>query len=85
MAFVYNTEKVWFRKIAGEVVLPEGQLIVSQKKIKPPKDQPDAASAEVTAEQQFARSPFLVAFQSGWFRFSLARFTSTTARRPARP
>lgn len=71
MAFVYNTEKVWFRKIAGEVVLPEGQLIVSQKKVKPPKDQPDAAPAEVTVEQQFARSPFLVAFQSGWFRFSL--------------
>lgn len=71
MAFVYNTEKVWFRKIAGEVVLPDGQLIVSQKKVKPPKDQPDAAPAEVTVKQQFARSPFLVAFQSGWFRFSL--------------
>lgn len=71
MAFVYNTEKVWFRKIAGEVVLPDGQLIVSKKKIKPPKDQPDAAPAEVTVEQQFARSPFLVTFQSGWFRFSL--------------
>lgn len=71
MAFVYNTEKVWFRKIAGEVVLPDGQLIVSQKKVKPPKDQPTAPSTEVEVEQQFARSPFLVAFQSGWFRFSL--------------
>ncbi|HEV7874762.1 MAG TPA: endonuclease/exonuclease/phosphatase family protein [Enterovirga sp.] len=70
MAFIYNTEKVWFRKIAGEVVLPEGQLIVSQKKVKPPKDQPGAAT-DVEVKQQFARSPFLVAFQSGWFRFSL--------------
>ena len=34
MAFVFNTEKVWFRKIAGEVVLPDGQLIVSRKKMK---------------------------------------------------
>lgn len=82
MAFVYNTEKVWFRKIAGEIVLPDGQLIVSRKKVKPPKDQsasdqPSAAEAKKAKEefeevkQQFARTPFLVAFQSGWFRFSL--------------
>lgn len=70
MAFVYNTEKVWFRKIAGEVVLPDGQLIVARKKVKP-KGQPDIAPTIVETRQQFARSPFLVAFQSGWFRFSL--------------
>ncbi len=82
MAFIYNTEKVWFRRIAGEIVLPEGQLVVSPKSVKPPKYQPKpdggptataaplpASPAE--AKQQFARSPFLVAFQSGWFRFSL--------------
>jgi len=33
------TEKVWFRRIAGEIVLPDGQLVVSQKKVKPPKYQ----------------------------------------------
>jgi endonuclease/exonuclease/phosphatase family metal-dependent hydrolase len=66
MAFVYNKEKVWFRKIAGEIVLPEGQLIVSPKKVKV-----DGEPVETDAKQQFARSPFLVAFQSGWFRFSL--------------
>jgi exonuclease III len=71
MAFVFNTEKVWFRKVAGEVVLPEGQLIVSTKEIKPPKDQPDAPKKTIEVKQQFARSPFLVAFQSNWFRFSL--------------
>ncbi|HEX2542742.1 MAG TPA: endonuclease/exonuclease/phosphatase family protein [Caldimonas sp.] len=86
MAFLYNTEKVWFRRIAGEIVLPDGQLVVSPKKVKPPKYQPrpaasDEAEAPVDADaaalgagharQQFARSPFLVAFQSGWFRFSL--------------
>lgn len=70
MAFVFNTEKVWFRKIAGEVVLPDGQLIVARKKIKP-KDQPDIERTTVETRQQFARSPFLVAFQAGWFRFSL--------------
>lgn len=70
MAFVYNTEKVWFRKIAGEIVLPDGQLVVSRKKVRA-KDQPDIPPTTVETRQQFARSPFLVAFQSGWFRFSL--------------
>ena len=28
MAFLYNTEKVWFRKIAGKIVLPDGQLVL---------------------------------------------------------
>lgn len=82
MAFVYNTEKVWFRKIAGEIVLPDGQLVVSRKKMKAPKaaaasaapSPAEAAKAKAEfkeVEQQFARTPFLVAFQSGWFRFSL--------------
>jgi endonuclease/exonuclease/phosphatase family metal-dependent hydrolase len=74
MAFVYNTEKVWFRKIAGEVVLPSGQLVVPREMVRPPDAQPDAARAIETPPvvgQQFARTPFLVAFQSGWFRFSL--------------
>ena len=82
MAFVYNTEKVLFRKIAGEIVLPEGQLVVARRKVKPPKDQVaedavdrramKAAKQELEeVRQQFARTPFLVAFQSGWFRFSL--------------
>jgi endonuclease/exonuclease/phosphatase family metal-dependent hydrolase len=70
MAFVFNKEKVFFRNIAGEVVLPEGQLIVSQKKTKK-SSQPDVGPVTVEMKQQFARSPFLVAFQAGWFRFSL--------------
>lgn len=71
MAFLYNRDKVWFRKIAGEVVLPDGQLVVSPKKVKPPKKQGNTETVETKAKQQFARTPFLVAFQSGWFRFSL--------------
>lgn len=72
MAFVYNTEKVWFRKIAGEIVLPDGQQIVARKKVKTPKDQPEGPAEQTVEKQlQFARSPFLVAFQSGWFHFSL--------------
>ncbi|BBY46630.1 hypothetical protein MARA_00600 (plasmid) [Mycolicibacterium arabiense] len=65
MAYVFDTRKVFFRKIAGEVVLPDGQVIVS------------ADDAELAPERapigngQFARTPFLVAFQAGWFKFSL--------------
>jgi endonuclease/exonuclease/phosphatase family metal-dependent hydrolase len=51
MAFIYNKNKVRFRNIAGEIVLPKHALL------------PD--------EQQFARTPFMVSFQAGWFKFSL--------------
>ncbi len=77
MAFVYNTDKVWFRKIAGEIVLPQGQLIVSPNKTQSTGEQDerpvDAALASGLTEvrQQFARTPFVVAFQSGWFKFNL--------------
>lgn len=51
MAFVYDTRKVTFRNIAGEIVLPKHKLLPN--------------------EQQFARTPFLVSFQAGWFRFAI--------------
>lgn len=48
LAFIFDTRKVTFMKVVGEIVLPEMK------------------NEEIT---QFARSPFLVAFQTGWFRF----------------
>jgi len=51
MAFIFDKCKVFFRKIAGEIVLPDTNLIGEK--------------------QQFARTPFCVAFQAGWFRFIL--------------
>lgn len=51
MVFVFDSTKVQFKHIAGEIVLPRSSL--------------------VDGEQQFARSPFLVRFQSGWFKFNL--------------
>ncbi|MDJ0334915.1 endonuclease/exonuclease/phosphatase family protein [Salinibacterium sp. G-O1] len=81
MAFVYNRDKVWFRRTAGEIVLPKGQLIVPASAVEVPKNQTAAKQAIVPAlpagkatdmeGQQFARTPFLVSFQSGWFRFNL--------------
>lgn len=51
IAFLYDTGKVTFMRIAGEVVLPTNKLVGNQ--------------------HQFARTPFTVAFQAGWFRFML--------------
>lgn len=50
IAFLYDTNKVSFKNIAGEIVLPNTALIQGM---------------------QFARTPFCVAFQAGWFKFYL--------------
>lgn len=69
MAFLYDTRKVRFRNIAGEIVLPKGQKIVSRKKVKDDND-PDKKTIE-EEEIQFARTPFMIALQAGWFKFNL--------------
>ena len=51
MAFIFDRYKARFRKMSGEIVLSENNLI-GQK-------------------LQFARTPYSVAFQAGWFRFIL--------------
>lgn len=63
MVFVYDKRKVRFKNIAGEVVLPASLLISD-------------VTAEISGERfvagkQFRRTPFVVAFQAGWFRFDL--------------
>ena len=50
LAFVFDTRKIRFRHIAGEIVLPKNKGI-----------NPD----------QFNRTPFMVAFQAGWFKFNI--------------
>jgi endonuclease/exonuclease/phosphatase family metal-dependent hydrolase len=51
MAFLYDKGKLTFKNLAGEIVLPESNLIGGRL--------------------QFARTPFCVAFQAGWFLFNL--------------
>ena len=50
LAIFFDTRKVRFTGVVGEVVLPE---------------------VDGEPARQFARSPLLVGFQSGWFKFSL--------------
>lgn len=64
MAFVYDSRKVRFSNLAGEIVLPPNRL---------PKIDPNDNNERVRYEPsiQFARTPYVVAFTSGWFRFNL--------------
>lgn len=54
MAFLYDTRKVRFGGLAGEVVLPE-----------------EFREGEYDIPRQLARTPFIVGFEAGWFRFML--------------
>ncbi len=52
LGFIFDREKVKFKGIAGELVLPEKMLITNENK-----------------QLQFARTPFMCSFQSGWLKF----------------
>ena len=53
LGFIYDKNKVKFKGIAGEIVLPDKMLI----------------SEAVDRSRQFSRTPFGVEFQAGWFKF----------------
>ena len=56
LAFVYDVDKVSFRGVTGELVLPDKMQIIDG-------DEDDGK------RRQFSRTPFMAAFQSGWFKF----------------
>lgn len=56
LGFIYDKEKVRFKGIAGEIVLPEKMLV----------------SEVADKKRQFSRTPFGVEFQSGWFKFQFS-------------
>ena len=62
MTFIYDKRKVWFQKIAGEIVLPSSLLITEST---------EGSDEKNMAGKQFRRTPFIVSFQSGWFKFDL--------------
>ncbi len=63
MAFVYDTRKVWFQSIAGEIVLPPSMLIS--------KAELEVEGQRVVAGSQFKRTPFMASFQAGWLAFDI--------------
>ncbi len=65
MTFVYDKRKVWFKNIAGEIVLSRTKLITENVDI-------ETEDKKIMKQgRQFARTPFLVSFQAGWFVFDL--------------
>ncbi len=56
LGFIYDKNKVRFKGVAGEIVLPDKMLISEVEKKK----------------RQFSRTPFGAEFQSGWFNFMLS-------------
>lgn len=90
MVFLFDTRKVRFRSIAGEITLLEDELIrLNEQKAPIPAGSrlvhPDGSmtalaagtvlqlpeGSKILGGQQFVRTPFLVSFQAGWFRFNL--------------
>jgi endonuclease/exonuclease/phosphatase family metal-dependent hydrolase len=60
MAFVYDSRKVVFGGLAGELVIP------------PEVEETDAGERLYKPMTQLARTPFMVGFEAGWSRFVLA-------------
>lgn len=63
LTFVYDKRKVWFKNIAGEIVLPN-KMLISESEITNSDD-------SLINGKQFRRTPFIVSFQSGWFKFDI--------------
>lgn len=63
MTYVYDTRKVQFQSIAGEIVLPPSYLIS--------KAEFEVHGRKVIAGNQFKRTPFMASFQSGWLGFDI--------------
>lgn len=63
MVFVYDTRKVSFQKIAGEIVLPP-KFLISKVEL-------EVKGNKILAGNQFKRTPFMASFQSGWLKFDI--------------
>jgi endonuclease/exonuclease/phosphatase family metal-dependent hydrolase len=63
LTYLWDKRKVWFQKIAGEIVLPASMLI-SRVEL-------ETSGDRLAAGKQFRRTPFTAGFQAGWFKFDI--------------
>lgn len=63
LTYLWDRRKVWFQKVAGEIVLPASMLI-SRAEL-------EVDGEKVVAGKQFRRSPFAASFQAGWLKFDI--------------
>lgn len=64
LTYLYDTRKIWFKNIAGELVLPSKLLISAAVETEDKEN-------KFYEGKQFRRSPFVASFQSGWFKFDI--------------
>lgn len=62
LLYLFDSRKVKFQNIAGEIVLPADLLITSTT---------DKVDDKFARGKQFRRSPFVGKFQSGWFKYDI--------------
>jgi hypothetical protein len=71
LVYVYDTRKVSFRNIVGQIVLPPALLISPNIKAKRG-DKPKRKDFQMKAAgRQFARTPYFASFQAGWRKFDI--------------
>jgi len=73
MAFLYDARKVRFAGLAGEIVLPPVTVV-----------EPDGTRVTKPVDQLY-RTPYLAAFQAGWFKFMLSTVHILYGRDKAEP
>lgn len=71
LVYVFDTRKVSFRHIVGQIVLPPA-LLVSPNVYAKRGDKPKRKDFRLKAEgRQFARTPYFASFQAGWRKFDI--------------
>jgi hypothetical protein len=76
LTYLFDTRKVDFRHIAGELVLPANLLISASVEPKEGDEDKIEAAVEGGGEgqvvgKQFRRTPFAAIFQAAWFKFEI--------------
>jgi len=71
LVYVFDTRKVSFRNIVGQIVLPPA-LSISPNVYAKRGDKPKKKSYRLaTVGRQFARTPYFASFQAGWRKFDI--------------
>lgn len=64
LTYCFDKRKVWFKNIAGEIVLPS-KMLISKALVE------TEEGKKLYTGKQFRRTPFVTSFQSGWFKFDI--------------
>jgi len=59
LGFLYDTRKLTFTGLAGEIVIPPEQL------------EEDGHNVELNPQRQLVRTPFVISLRTSWFRFMI--------------